>query len=359
VSSSDSTVATVPATVVVPAASGATFVIETHPVEVDKNVVITLRLSPESVRHVGDAVFTTTLTVLAPVLTSFAFDRLSTHSPEHLTATLTLSGPAPARGLAVSLASQNAAVINVPAVFPMPPGATRMNFVTDVAPVAALTNVEVRATAGAVVKTATIAVDIGVASITFDPDQSHTGGNTITGHVALTGPAPAAGALIGLWFKPTWPCSGCCPAPTAQATVAAGAKEAPFTFQLRPTNRQLYDVSYAGRVLTQFSVIEPQVAALEVPAQIQGGQTATAKIKLTGVIPPVGCTNYYYLVRSNDNSVIRGSGQIVPGAGTSAALFELTTAAVTTNRTIIVSLWRASGGDVGDTGNRATIVVTP
>jgi len=74
------------------------------------------------------------------------------------TGTVTLSGPAPAGGLVVSLSSGNTAVARVPASVTVPAGATSVNFTVTTTAVTANTVVTLTATAGGVTRSAALTV---------------------------------------------------------------------------------------------------------------------------------------------------------------------------------------------------------
>ena len=164
-------------------------------------------------------------------LLSLAVTPSSVVGGQAASATVTLSGPATGNGLAVSLASANAAVVGVPSSVTVAAGATTASFAVATAVVAASTPVVLTAASGGVTRTATLTVTPAppptISSLTVSP-TSVTGGTTATGTVKLTGPAPAGGTVVKLASSKT-----SAAAVLQSVTVAAGKLYATFTVSTR------------------------------------------------------------------------------------------------------------------------------
>lgn len=116
-SSSDTSVATVPATVTIPSGqTSANFTITTKSQVTNKDVTITATL--------GSTVQEATLNVRAIGVISIAFDAKSVRGGSVAPLTISLDAPAPAGGLTVSLSSSNALFSNLPPTVFVPAGQT-------------------------------------------------------------------------------------------------------------------------------------------------------------------------------------------------------------------------------------------
>jgi LmbE family N-acetylglucosaminyl deacetylase len=149
--SSRTAVATVPASVTVPAGStSATFPVTTFPVAA--NTTSSISASGAGVTR------SATLTVTAPAASSLSLSPATVTSGQASTGTVTISGAAPAGGRSVSLSSNNAAA-SVPATVVVPAGATAATFVVTAGTVTASTSVGISATAGGATASATLTVN--------------------------------------------------------------------------------------------------------------------------------------------------------------------------------------------------------
>ena len=145
---------------------------------------------------------------------------------ESSTGTVTLSGPAPAGGAQVALASDSGAA-SVPSAVAVPAGATSATFTVNTTPVTASTQVTISGSYGGVSKSATLTVTPAplptVSSLTLNPSSVVGGVQSSTGTVTLSSPAPAGGAQVALASD-----SGAASVPST-VTVPAGATSATFT----------------------------------------------------------------------------------------------------------------------------------
>jgi hypothetical protein len=143
------------------------------------------------------------------------------------TATVTLSGPAPAGGALVAVSSSNAAA-KVPSSVTILAGATGATFTISSSTVTASTGVTISASYNGVSRTASLTVMPlplpTVSSLTLNPTGVVGGLQSSTGTVTLSGPAPAGGARVTLSSSN----SGVARVPSS-VTVPAGATSATFT----------------------------------------------------------------------------------------------------------------------------------
>jgi subtilisin family serine protease len=149
--SEDTTLATVPATVTVPAgANSAQFPITTYGTATARMAVITASVNGVNIR-IGFMVFPA-----APEHITYNPNPVKGGNPT--TATLYLNGKAPTGGLVVQLQSENTAVATVPASVTVPAGGSTATFVVNTSAVTIGTNAVIRASANGV--TIRIAVSV-------------------------------------------------------------------------------------------------------------------------------------------------------------------------------------------------------
>jgi uncharacterized repeat protein (TIGR03803 family) len=151
--SSNSIDATTPSTVTVLAGeTTATFSVKSPPVAANASAVITAKL--------GTVSKTATLTVDAPVLSTFTLSSVTVvgRSDTVITGTLTLSGPPTSAGATITLKSSNPAAASLPATAYIHSGNTSVKFTVTHSAVQATSTVSLTATCGGVTKTVTLTV---------------------------------------------------------------------------------------------------------------------------------------------------------------------------------------------------------
>jgi hypothetical protein len=250
-SSSNTTAARVPSSVtVVAGATSATFTVSTNAVGASTTVTIFADYS--------GATRSASLTVTPappppPTLSSLSLNPTSVvGGAQSSTGTVTLGGPAPAGGAQVTLSSSNTTVARVPSSVMVAAGATNATFAVSTSAVAASTTITISAIYGGATRSASLTVTPAppppptLASLTLDP-ASVIGGQSSTGTVTLTGPAPAGGAQVFLSSS-----NGVARVPSS-VTVPAGATSATFTvntsFVLISTSATI-SASYNGTTRT-------------------------------------------------------------------------------------------------------------
>ncbi|MEZ0327817.1 MAG: SBBP repeat-containing protein [Fimbriimonas sp.] len=189
--SSNTTVATVPSTVIVPAgASTVQFDITGQTIAVDRTVTIS------AIR--GTTRFDRTLTVRGVTFTLSVDPPSVVGGKDNATGTITLSNPAPAGGATIKLKSSQPGVAAVPFTVTVEEGSSTATFPITTTGVSSTREVTITATLGTNVVTTPLEVRaVGVASVNFSQNPV-TGGSSVTIFVTLEAPAPAGGATVSL-----------------------------------------------------------------------------------------------------------------------------------------------------------------
>src|SRR5208282_5466154 len=207
--------ATVPASFnVAGGATSGTFNVTTLPVAASTAVSITATLPSGTFLSGG-------LTVIPPVVTMLSFNPATVVPGQMTTGTVTLNGNAPAGGITVSLTSNNAGVLPVPANVTVLVNTNSQTFQVTAGAVAASTTVTVTATTGTTSLMANVTV-VALTGLSFVP-AAVTGGTTSTGTVTIGSAAPAGGFTVSLSSGDP---SVMVP---AAVTIAAGSTSQTFT----------------------------------------------------------------------------------------------------------------------------------
>lgn len=171
--------------------------------------------------------------------------------------TVTLTGNAVSGGATVSLVSSSPSVARVPSTVVVPDGATSATFTVSAM---AAGSARVTATFGSASRTSqTLSVSplvITLASIAL-PTQTVAGGETLTGTVTLTAPAPSGG--VAVLFTSTDPLTV-----ASSVHVPAGAASTPFSVTTRQVGGSIVGTvtaAYGGVTKTlEVTVTRPTVA---------------------------------------------------------------------------------------------------
>ena len=151
------------------------------------------------------------------------------------TGTVSLTGPAPAGGAVVTLASANPAA-TVPNLVTVAPNSSSVNFTVNTTSVSASTAGNITATYAGVTKSAALTVNPAapavLSSLSLNP-TTVVGGSPSTGTVKLNKAAPAGGATIALTSNKTLAIV------PASVTIAAGATSVTFTITTKTTNKKV------------------------------------------------------------------------------------------------------------------------
>lgn len=189
--SSDTTAATVPSSIVINAGSKSkSFSVQTRKVPETKIVTISAQAAP----GVGASA---KLTVTPPKITSISFDPSTVGLQQQTKGTLTFESGV-AGGTVVQLTATPAGALNVPATVTVTGGLNQFSFYAKSGLVANDTTVTVTAKLGSSTVTTTVLVRVpSVASLTFNPTRV-VGGSNSMGTVTLDAAAPPNGVTITL-----------------------------------------------------------------------------------------------------------------------------------------------------------------
>ena len=270
ISSSDSGLASVPASVVVPeGARSATFPVATGSVTTGTPVTITVTdrgFSAWTSLRVDPVVDVTSLTVGTP----------STIGGLSVGGTVTIAVPAWAGGTAVTLTSSNTGVASVPAVVTVPVSGTTASFSVTTGAVASDTPVTISANAGAATATASLTIVPApapeVASLVVTP-STVLSGSAAQLTVSLAAPAPVGGAIVALAASP----AGLVSLP-ASVTVAAGATTAESTVNV-PVSTGPVEITLTATV---GSTIRTAALAVALPAALVSVSASPTAVTASG-----------------------------------------------------------------------------
>jgi hypothetical protein len=243
--SSNTAVATVPSSVLVPEGSfRANFTITTS--TVPASVPVRISVSDDGLPD-SPVLWVDPGTPPAPAVSALSLSPTSVTGGSSSTGTVTLTAAAPTGGLVVSLTSSNTALATVPASLTVPAGATSATFNVATASVSATAAATITATGGGASRSASLTVTApsgpSLSTLSLNPTTVASGG-TSTGTVTLTGAAPSGGAVVSLSSSNT----SAATVPTS-VTIAAGATAATFTVTARTlstTTSATISAVYAG-----------------------------------------------------------------------------------------------------------------
>lgn len=340
--SSNGSAITIPPSITIAAnSSTATFPVTSIPVSADTSVSVSATYGASSQRG--------SLTVMAASLNTLSLNPSSVLGGTSSTGTLSLNGPAPSGGAVILLSTNNAAVALPPATVTIASGATSATFTIRSFPVAVDTVATVSAQYGTAVQAVNLTVIAAtLASGSLSP-SSVRGGTTATGTVALNGPAPAGGALVGL--ASSNPSIAYAPASIA---IAAGSTSVSFTITTFPvaTNASVViSAAYNGASRTaSLTVLAPTFSGFSLsPSSVLGGGTSTGTVTLNGPAPASGVT---VALRSSNTTMATVPVSATVPANATSVTFLVTTFPVASNSSVTIS------GTSGTTTRSATLNIT-
>lgn len=320
--SRDNAVATMPASVTVPAGqTSAFFTISAARVTTATPVLITASF--------GGASRTATLTVNPPP-PAVALAGLTLNPPGVVggassTGTVILDRPAPEGGTVVPL-TRSHAVATLPASVTVPAGATTASFTVATTAVTVTTQVTISGSLNFASQQAFLTVSpvpppISLATLSLNP-TSIVGGNfrTSTGSVTLSAPAPAGGAMVNLSrdnaavIVPAW------------ITVPAGATSASFSVSTLTVASDtvatiIGSFGTATRTATLTVRREPLVSLAVSPVSVIGGGSAIGTVTLASPAPAGGTV----VALSDVSEVTSVPPSVTVPAGATSASFTVAT----------------------------------
>jgi hypothetical protein len=336
-SSSDTSVATVPATVTVqPGSRQESFVISTAPVSAVTPVTITASY--------GTVTQTAALKV-APAddtLVAVNLSEAKVLAGNQAKARVTLNGPAPAGGATVTLSS-NSGVASVPASVTVPEGSSEGAFLVTTDPVGAVVTAQITATRNGISQSSSLRIyPAALDGISVSPDQV-VGGAPATATISLRDPAPLGGATVTLESG-----DPSIVVPT-EVTIPAGFFSTSFAVSTQavtvPTSVAI-KATFEGVNSSAFLRLTPGIVPSGLslwPSDLTGGQTSTGTVTLIGPAPAGGTV---VTLASSDPVVAVIAPTVTVTEGQTSATFSIVTTAVSSAKTLTVS---ASVSGVGVT----------
>ncbi len=195
---------------------------------------------------------------------------------------------------------------------------------------------------------------VSLSSISLNP-TSVTGGNSSTGTVTLSGPAPTGGAQVTLSSSNTTAARV-----PSSVTVAAGATSASFTVStsaVAASTTVTISATYAGATRSASLTVTPAppppptLSSLTLsPTSVTGGNSSTGTVTLSGPAPTGGAQ---VTLSSSDTTVARVLSSVTVAAGATSASFTVSTSAVAGSTT--VSIFASYAGAT----RSASLTVTP
>lgn len=338
--SSNSAVAPVPASVTVPSGStNANFDIPTSLVAADTTVTIS------AIR--GSVQIDRTLTVLR-VDFSLVIDPDVVVGGQSSQGTVTLDQPAPTGGVTVSLVSSSPSVVSVPASVSVPETALSATFAIGTTPVTTTTVVTVDASFSTSNASDTITVEsAGPFSLSITPGTV-SGGLNATGTVTLDGVAPTGGVVVSLSSN-----NAAAQVP-ATVTVSAGASSRTFTITTSEvTSLQTATITAQANGKTATDTLDIEAANLLSirfsPAKVRGGQVTSLIAQLDAAAPSGGAT---IALTSSNASIANVPGTITVPQG------QLSTSVTVTTRRVSRTLSTQVTGTYNSHSVFTTLTVT-
>lgn len=288
-----------------------------------------------------------TLTVNPPVLQSLSVNPGTVGGGDSAMGSVALSGPAPAGGLSVALASDNAAA-SVPISVTLPEGSSYANFTVETTPVGQDTAAGISATLNNVTKTASLAITtVKLQSLSLYY-SSVTGGSNVQGTVTLTGPAPPGGSRVTLQSDNPAAAVG------SGVVVPAGQRSAYFfVYTSAVSVRTVATITGTYNGLSksaQLTIVPSALLQLSVaPAQVVGGATATGTVILNGFAPSGGAV----VALSSNNSAATVPASVTVPSGSTIATFPVATSTVAAVTNVTIT------GTYGGSSQTAPLTVLP
>ena len=341
-SSSNPVLATVPASVTVPAGSAsASFSITTSASGGAGQTIVSANYSGSS--------STATLNVTGVSASLLALSQTTVVGGNAPAGNeVDLSGAAPAGGATVSLTSSNPAVAAVPATLLIPAGATFSLFNVTTAAVSAATQVTITASYGSGTVTAVLTVTPATLSVVSLSPNVIYGGYPTTGTVTFTG-AVAADTPVSLVSSD--------PSVTlpASVTVPANSVSVQFALTSSPGTSTIFPVitaSASGISKTATLTVKPiALSSLTLYPSSVGGGIPTSSNRVTLNFAAV--SDALVLLASSDPSVTVPATVTVPAGSTTSNMFTIGTSAVTSPLSVQIT------ATYNGSSKTATLSVTP
>ena len=324
-SASPQTVATVPATVVVPAgATSATFTVSTSIISTPQDAIISATYQGVSK--------TATLHVNPQGLISVSVVPSKAVGGTTFTGAVVTGSPAPPGGYAVAISFDNGAAKSS-ATVTIPAGSTFANFTITTTPVQSDALVTLTATLGSNALATTFTIQAPQVSALAVNPSAVAGGANATGTVTLTGAAPAGGYSVALSSSQS------AVTVAGSVLVPAGSTTATFPISTKPVATSIDSIitaSAAGTTGTAtLAVTAPLLSSLTTnPNPVQGGASATAVVSISSPAPSGG----FVVSIQSDNAAATVPATVTIAAGATSATFTVSTIVVGSDRNVTVSV---------------------
>jgi choice-of-anchor B domain-containing protein len=250
-------------------------------------------------------------------------------------ATITLSGPTPASGVVVNLASSNTAAAITPSRVTVPGGASSRTFAVATKAVSTIATASISATYDGLTKADTLTVKPpAIIGLELTPPIITGGCSTSTGKVTLDGKAPAGGARVALTDT-----NAAATVPSG-VTVVEGATTATFVITSTTTNVERtgeVTATYRGASRSAALRVRPiGVLSLTLnPNPVTGPGNVTGTVNLRCDAPAGGIK----VTLSTNNPAVASptASSINIPAGSSTGTFTVRTADVTSTRYPVIT----------------------
>jgi RHS repeat-associated protein len=280
----------------------------------------------------GRGIRTITTTILDLASVTFAPPSITGGLP--VTATVALTGAAPAGGAVIALSSSTTQ-LQPPATVTIPAGQTSVSIEIPTVPVATDEAAVLTATWDTTSREASIQILAPVVqALALDPSLAY-GGTSVGGTITLTGPSPTGGRNVTM--TTTHPDVA---APPPSITVDAGTSAAGFAVPVTPVETRTNVTISANTTPTDTQaailVVEPPVLTgiTVTPAMFVGGETATVGAAINAPAPAPGTA---IAVDTSDHALAPVPLPIVIPAGGTAGQTTLGTAPVTATTPVVVA----------------------
>lgn len=329
--SSDTSIVTVPATVSIPAGeTSIAFTVTAKLVDANSTATITASASGKSVS--GD------VQVRGSIVSALTSNPASVGSKNSFVGTVTLDAPAPSTGGVVTLSDNSGGLVSMPATVTVPAGATSTTFNASVGSVTRRTSVTLEADLNGASVFATLLVNpLQISSIVLNP-TTVLGGATSAGSITLSGAAPDGGMTVYLTSSLT----AAATVPFT-VTVPAGTTTAAFTvttYSVTVAKNVTITGTAGGVAKTAALKVSPLLLSFTVaPTSVTGGATAVGKITLVTAVPAGAAVN---ISLSSSSPAVTVPSTVSVAGGSTSVTFNITTTVVTAN--VAATLTASSSG---------------
>ncbi len=324
--SSSTASAIVPATVTIASgATSATFAVTTVGVSAPTTASISATLNGGTQSAV--------LSITPPKLTGFTLSRNATVGGNPVGGTITISGPAPASGLAVNLTSTNSNVV-VSSPVMVPAGATSATVTVNSKVVSSTVTSTVTASFGSNSFDAKLAVQPpGLDGVSLSASGVVGGSTTnIVGTVYLSGPAPISGLVITLKSS-----SASLVKVPISAKISGGTTSATFTVSHKMVSSLVtYTITAGLGTLTKTTTLTLSPFVLNLltlsPTTVNGGDKSTGTVTLNAAPSTFNGAVLVKLSSSAPYATVAAS--VAVPVGSTTGIFSVLTKAVSSGKTV-------------------------